>query len=590
MSAPFSTLAEMFLQIVYRELKRKRRDFVRFKRDGVWHDLSAEEFFRRVVRLSAALLRAGLAPGDRVAILSENRPEWAIADYACIGAGLVIVPIYPTLTAEQTRFILEDSGARAIFVSDATQQAKVESVRAQLPNLARVISMSTDLDAIYGTGAGEALGAFVARCRDEIHSDALFSILYTSGTTGTPKGVMLTHRNLVSNVLGSRKLVDEHDVALSFLPLSHIFERMADYTFYYHGATIAYLGSIDEVPAALAEVKPTVMCAVPRFFEKLYARVIEQVNLAPPLRQKMFWWAVGVGKRRLASTLAGKHVPLTVEMQFAIANALVFAKMRERMGGRLRIVVSGSAPLARELAEFFLACGTTLLEGYGLTETSPVLCANVPGAIRLGTVGRAITGIELKIAEDGEILARGDSIMAGYYKRPDETAEAIVDGWFHTGDIGHIDADGYLTITDRKKDLLKTAGGKFVAPQPIENKLKLIPYVKSAVVLGDKRKFVSALLVVDLEKLSAYAKSQGIAFEKPTELLTNPQINAFMQSLVDAATPDLAHFERIKKLLLVDRDFSIADGTLTPTMKARRSAVESYFKAGIDGLYDEAAE
>jgi long-chain acyl-CoA synthetase len=586
----------MFLQATDRGIERALPSMMQSKRDGVWQSLSAAEVRRRVTRLSAELLRLGLTAGDRVAILSENSPEWAIADYACMAAGLVVVPIYPTLTPDQTRYILSDSGSRAVFVSNASQMEKVFSVHDQLKELGSVILMSgpmpprpnvRGMDMMYGAGPLSAPedAEFVARCR-AVRPEALFSILYTSGTTGTPKGVMLSHRNLASNILGSLKLVDENDVALSFLPLSHIFERMADYTFYYHGATVAYLANIDEVPQALAEVRPTVMCAVPRFFEKLYARVVEQVNAAPPLRRKLFWWALGVGKRRLAFVLNGRAVPLGIAAQFALANRLVFAKMRARMGGRLRIVVSGSAPLARELAEFFLACDITLLEGYGLTETSPVLCANVPGAIRLGTVGKAIDGVELKIAEDGEILARGPNIMMGYYNRPEETAVALSDGWFHTGDIGQLDADGYLTITDRKKDLLKTAGGKFIAPQPIENKLKMNPFVKNVVVLGDRRKFVSALVVVDLEKLAAHARGQGIAFGSPHELLENPRIVEFMQGQVDEWTAGLAHFERIKKVLLVDHDFSIADGTLTPTLKARRAVIERQFKEQIDQLYE----
>jgi long-chain acyl-CoA synthetase len=592
----FATLAEMFVLVTDRGIARGQATMMQSKHDGVWQALSAAEVRRRVTRLSAELLRLGLAAGDRVGILSENSPEWAIADYACIAAGLVVVPIYPTLTADQTRYILDDSGSRAIFVSNLEQLEKASSIQDLLKELGTIILMRgpaparpgvLGMEGMYGAGSITAAedAEFIAKCR-AIRAEQMFSILYTSGTTGTPKGVMLSHRNLTSNILGSLKLVDEGDVALSFLPLSHIFERMADYTFYYHGATVAYLANIDEVPQALAEVRPTVMCAVPRFFEKLYARVIEQVSAASPLRRKLFWWAVGVGKQRLDAVLNGRAAPIGVAAQFALANRLVFARMRERMGGRLRIVVSGSAPLARQLAEFFLACGITLLEGYGLTETSPVLCANVPGAIRLGTVGKAISGVELKIAEDGEILARGPNVMMGYYKRPEETAVALADGWFHTGDIGQLDADGYLTITDRKKDLLKTAGGKFVAPQPIENRLKMNPFVKNVVVLGDRRKFVSALVVVDLEKLAAHAREQGIAFGSSHELLENPRIVEFMQGQVDQWTSGLAHFERIKRVLLVDHDFSIADGTLTPTLKARRAAIERQFKEQIDKLYE----
>ena len=570
---PFSTIAEMFLQVTSREAP----DLMQSKRDGVWLPLSAREVRRRVARLSALLLKQGLERGDRVAILSENSPEWAIADYACTMAGLVVVPIYPTLTAEQTHYILEDSGARAAFVSSAEQAKKTGSVR--------VIELST----IAGLCGQEPLTAeeereLVEHC-STIRAGDLFSILYTSGTTGQPKGVMLSHRNLASNIQASRRLVHPGDVALSFLPLSHIFERMADYTYLHEGASIAYVAGIEDVPSALLEVRPTVMCAVPRFFEKLYDRVVQTVKEAGGTREWMFWWAFGVGKRRLQYTLNDRPVPVALAVQYLAADKLVFSVMRHRLGGRLRIIVSGSAPLARELAEFFLACGIILLEGYGLTETSPVLCANVPGAIRIGTVGRAVPNVELKIAGDGEILARGPNIMMGYYRRPEETAEAIEDGWFHTGDVGEIDADGYLTITDRKKDLMKTAGGKFIAPQPIENKLKSNPYISNAVVIGDRRKFVSALIVPNLDRLAAYARAKGLEVTDPAKLMRHPMAVEFIQRQVDEATSYLAHFEKIKKIVLLEHDFSIAGGTLTPTLKARREAITSQYQEQIDEIY-----
>jgi long-chain acyl-CoA synthetase len=570
---PFSTIAEMFLQVTARDVP----GLMQSKRDGAWQPLPAREIRRRVARLSALLLQQGLERGDRVAILSENSPEWAIADYACTVAGLVVVPIYPTLTAEQTQYILEDSGARAAFVSNEQQANKTGGVRA--------IEMA-EIAGLCGTEplTAEEERELVARCAT-IQASDLFTILYTSGTTGQPKGVMLSHRNLASNIQASKQLVQAGDIALSFLPLSHIFERMADYTYLYHGASIAYVASLDEVPAALLEVRPTVMCAVPRFFEKLYDRVVQTVKQAGGVREWMFWWAFGLGKRRLEYTLNGRPVPAALAVQYLAADKLVFSVMRHRMGGRLRIIVSGSAPLARELAEFFLSCGILLLEGYGLTETSPVLCANVPGAIRLGTVGRAISNVELRIAEDGEILARGPNIMMGYYKRPEETAQAIEDGWFHTGDVGMIDADGYLTITDRKKDMMKTAGGKFIAPQPIENRLRSNPYISNAVVIGDRRKFVSALIVPNLERVAAYARARGLEAADPAVLLHHPMVIEFMQRQVDEATSHLAHFEKIKKILLLEHDFSIAGGTLTPTLKARRAVITAQYEEQIDALY-----
>ncbi len=566
----FSTLAELFLNVTAEE----RPDLLRSKRGGVWKTVSAEEVRRRSARLAFRLLDSGLAAGDRVGLLSENSPEWAIADFACIVAGLVVVPIYPTLTAAQTEYILKDSGAKAIFVSSLDQSKKVETCRVirldelppELPDEARL----TDQE----EGRLEAM----ARARK---AEDLFSILYTSGTTGEPKGVMLTHRNLCSNIQSSTLHVGPGDLALSFLPLCHIYERMADYSYLCHGASIAYVAAIDEVPQALVEVRPTVMAAVPRFFEKLYDRVMEQVRKAPAWRQKLFAWAMRQGKRRLAGR--------GTSFEYGLAERLVFRRLRDRLGGRLRFVISGSAPLSPALAEFFLGCGLPICEGYGLTETSPVLTANQPDSIRIGTVGKPIAGVEIKIAPDGEILARGPNIMQGYYKRPEETAQAIRDGWFHTGDIGRLDADGYLTITDRKKDLLKTAGGKYVAPQPIENKLKTNPYIQNVVVLGDKHKFVSALIAANVGKLQDYARDHGIVCASPGELVRHPKILEFMQQQVDESTPDLAHFERIKKILLTENDFTIANGSLTPTMKVKRNIIEKQYAEQIAKLYEEKA-
>jgi long-chain acyl-CoA synthetase len=590
MNQPFRTLAELFLQITAQD-----RPLLHVKRDGQWQALSAHDVRRRVARTGFRLAEMGLRRGDRIALLAENMPEWAIADYAGITAGFVIVPIYPTLTAPQCEYILRDSGARAVFVSSAEHCKKIASVRPALPELRWFIQMlppyeegAVHLEDLYGAGAlsAEESNRFEHAATAPQPED-LFSILYTSGTTGKPKGVMLSHRNLASNIQSSAKLIGEGDVALSFLPLSHVYERMADYTFAWHGAQLAYVPAIEEVPQALLEVRPTVMAAVPRFFEKLYGRVMEQVRGAPKARQKIFWWAVSVGRRKLKYDLNHQSAPTALALQHRLADKLVFRKLRERLGGRLKFVISGSAPLSPEIAEFFFACGLVILEGYGLTETSPVLAANVPDSVRIGTVGKPAPGVEIKIAEDGEILARGPNIMMGYYNLPEDTAAAMRDGWFHTGDIGHLDADGYLTITDRKKDLMKTSGGKFVAPQPIENKLKLNPYILNAVVLGDRRRFVSALIVPNLDKLAEHAQRQGIAFQQPAELTKNPQIVSFMEKQVQDWTPELAHFEQIKRVVLLDKDFSIAEGTMTPSMKVRRAMIVSEYAPLIEELYRE---
>ncbi len=546
-----------------------------------------------MARLALALERLGARPGDRVALLSENSPEWAIADFACICRGTISVPIYPTLLPAHCEYILKDSGACAIFVSTPEQLSKIESIRSAVPDLKTVILFRGQppegvlaLADLMGT---EPLAQEEDRRLEEmaraIGPEDLFSILYTSGTTGIPKGVMLTHHNICSNVQSAPATVGPEDLALSFLPLSHVYERMVDYAYLYRGAGIAYVERIDEVPRALLEVRPTLMAAVPRFFEKLYSRIMEGVRAAPPARQKLFWWAVGVGKRALPYRLGRRRMPPWLALEHAVAERLVFRRLRERVGGRLRVVTSGSAPLAPELAEFFLACGLTVCEGYGLTETSPVLTANLPESIKIGTVGRPIPGVEVKIAEDGEILVRGPNIMKGYYNLPEETSRALEGGWLHTGDIGRLDEDGYLIITDRKKDLQKTAGGKFVAPQPIENKLRTNPYILNAVVLADRRKFVSAIVVGNLEKLAEVAREQGLAFSSPAELARNPKILEFMEKQVEETTAGLAPYERVKKILLLEKDFSIEDGLLTPTMKVRRSKIEEQFRERIDALY-----
>lgn len=593
MSLVFNNLAEMFLQITARDVP----NLLRSKRGDTWEPISAGEFRRRVARVAFQLERLGLQRGDCAAIIADNCPEWTITDYACIFQGVIVVPIYPTLTAAQSAFILNDCQAKAVFLGSPSQREKLETVRAELPHLKSWVLLEgppSDGVVAFSTLTGsEPLTADDERRLTELASrvapEDVFSILYTSGTTGTPKGVMLTHRNMCSNIQASERLVEPGDVVLSFLPLSHVYERMADYTVLWHGAVIAYVANMEHVAQAMLEVRPMLMAAVPRFFEKLYARVIEGIHQLNPRRQALFWWAVNAGKQRLALELAGRPIPLGLRMKLAVADRLVFTKMKARLGGRLKAIGSGSAPLSPALIQFFMACGLKILEGYGLTETSPVLTANSPKSIKPGTVGRPLPGIEIKIAEDGEILARGPNIMKGYYKRPEETAEVLRDGWFHTGDIGHLDADGYLVITDRKKDLLKTAGGKFVAPQPIENKLKTNPYIQNVVVIGDRRRFVSALIVVNVAKLSEYARSAGIAFDTPAELVRHPQVVAFMQQQVDEYTTDLAQFERVKKIALLDQDFSIAAGTITPTLKVRRNKIADQYATLIDDLYKDRA-
>ena len=545
-------------------------------------------------------LRAlGVGKGDTVALLSENRPEWAIADLATLCAGAADATIYATLTAPQVQYILADSESKVVFVSSAAQARKVAEVRDRLPLLQHVVRFdpapvpgTTSLDELRAKGK-EALAAdreAVRRRAAEVAGGDLATLIYTSGTTGDPKGVMLTHANLVHNVLAAEKLfpmVNEEWTALSFLPLCHSFERTAGHNFMLHrGVTIAYAESVERVPENMGEVRPHVMCSVPRLYEKMYARVNEKVAADPPLRQKIFRWAIGVGRETFAHAVARTEPGPLLKLKFGLADKLVFSKIKARTGGRLQLFISGGAPLAREIAEFFGAAGMLVCEGYGLSETSPVITCNFPGRVKPGTVGLPLEHVEVRIAADGEILTRGPHVMKGYFRKPEATAEAIEkDGWFHTGDIGFVDADGCLVITDRKKDIIVTSGGKNIAPQPIENRLKTSKFIAEVVMIGNKRNFAAALVVPGFEALEAWAKERGIAAAGREELVRLPEVVRHYEGLVEQMTADLAQFERIKKIALVAREFTQESGELTPTLKVKRRVVEERYKAMIDAMY-----
>jgi long-chain acyl-CoA synthetase len=582
MSGP-RTLAELFL----RSIEYQKLNHLLVPQGEKWVTVSSQEFYRRVGRAHLLLKKLGLRKGDRCGLLSENRWEWAVADFAMMTAGIVSVPLYSTLTGEQIHYMLENSEARAVFVSTAEQQQKVESVRDRLPALEHLLCFGeTWLDAAPLRPAERE--EFEAAIR-QVQPDDLASIIYTSGTTGIPKGVLLTHANIVSNVVDTEPDMSSEDVALSFLPLSHIYERMADYCYYLHGVTVAHVGAIDQVVPAMAKIRPTQVAAVPRFFEKMYARLMEAISQAPPLRRKIFFWAVRVGYQTTPYRLGGKPLPFWLGLKFKLADKLAFSKVRARLGGRIKQFISGSAPLKRELAEFFYAAGIPVLEGYGLTETSPVVSANKLERIRFGTVGRPIRNVEVKIAADGEILVRGPNVMRGYYKMERESREALADGWFHTGDIGSLDADGYLTILDRKKDLLKTSGGKYIAPQPIENRLKSSPLIADVMVIAEGRRFPSALIIPNFAELERLAREHGIAYGLPGELAREPRIVGQLEKEVEELCAPLAQFERIKKILVLDREFSIAEGEITPTLKIRRREVERRYRDAIEKMYEEAS-
>ncbi len=576
-------------------------DLMLFKKDGAFRPISTGEFGESVRNFALGLRALGFEAGQKLCLLSENRPEWSMTDFATLTAGGLTVPIYTTLVPDQVRYIVDDSDAAIVVVSNADHWKKIEILRSGLTKVrhyitfaaaapAGVLTLNEVLEKGKALAAAEPglYGELVARVKPEDEA----TLIYTSGTTGVPKGVILTHDNLVSNIRTAASLVEftDKDTALSFLPLSHVLERMVMFTYIYKGCTVAFAESVEAVAQNLLEVRPHIMVSVPRVFEKIYTKVMDQVLTSPALRRKIFFWALKVGQAYGALKIVGKPVPAGLSLRHAIAAKLVFSKITAKTGGRVRFFVSGGAPLSKDIAEFFYAIGLVILEGYGLTETSPLLSINTFEAIRMGTVGKPATGIDIRIAPDGEILARGPNIMKGYYKKEAETREVLEGGWFHTGDIGQFDADGFLVITDRKKDLLVTSGGKNIAPQPIENLIKASPYISNAVVIGDRRRFVAALVVPEFEKLEAYAKAQGIAFATVEELCRDRRIVDFLKSEVDRATPLLASYERIKKIAVLPRDFDIERGEITPSLKVRRANVTAEYQSAIDALYREDAE
>jgi len=595
------TLNQLFFSAIERYNKP---DALQVKVGGVYQPISNQRLAERARRTAIGLQTLGMRKGDRVAILSENRPEWAIADYGCLTGGLTDVAIYPNLPPDQVAYILRDSGSSAIFVSTDAQAEKIRQIRGECPSLRCVINFSSarspgvdlTLAELEAKGAeretAESIAAY-RRSADAVHPDDLATLIYTSGTTGEPKGVMLTHDNIYSNVMASAIEIPfaGDDACLSFLPLSHIFERMAGHYLMMHtGTTIAYAESIDTVPIDMQSVKPTLILSVPRLYEKMYARVLENALAGGALKKRIFFWARSVADRWATEKLAGREPGGALGFQYRLAQKLVFSKLKDRTGRRLRYFVSGGAPLAPEINKFFYAAGLVILEGYGLTETSPVISVNTPSAFKIGTVGKPVPGVEVMIASDGEICTRGPHVMKGYYNKPRETAEAIDgEGWFHTGDIGEIE-DGFLRITDRKKDLIATSGGKKIAPQPIENKVKTNKYVSQAVMIGDKRKFPALLVVPNWEQLEKWARYKNLIWTDRAQLLQMPTVRAKMEKEVAEELQGLARFEMPKKIGLLEHDFSIERGELTPTLKVKRRVIDQAYKNVIDGLYADEKE
>jgi long-chain acyl-CoA synthetase len=594
------TLIRLFLDAV--ETRDKAAQFMR-KNTAGWESISARQALADVEHLALGLATLGVHHGDHIALLSENRYEWAVSDLAVLGLGAVTVPIYPTLTTQQVRHILDNAEVRVVIVSTPAQLDKVVQIAATLPRIEAVIAMepapptggmTLSFADVQARGAAQRQGdpgAF-RRAADAVRPDDLATIIYTSGTTGEPKGAMLTHANICANVAASLQAVDlySHHTCISFLPLCHILERMAgQFCMLQAGVTIAYAQSLDTVAADAQEVHPTMLIGVPRFFEKVHARIMDATSTQSILKRIVFSWGVRAGIRAARLRFAGSRPSAFLALQVRLADRLVGAKVRQRVGGRLRLCVSGGAPLAPRIMEFFYAIGIPVIEGYGLTETSPVICINPEARPRPGSVGPPLPGVEISIGDEGEILTRGPHVMRGYYHNEEATRQALRDGWFHTGDVGRIDADGYLVITDRLKDLLVTAGGKKVAPQPLEVRLKRSKWISEAVMLGDHRPYCICLIVPNFALLESRAKERGWVHHSRQELLRHPEVVGRIQHQVDKLNADLAGFETIKKFALLDRELSQDAGELTPTLKVRRRIVTQKFASLIESLYTTSA-
>jgi long-chain acyl-CoA synthetase len=596
-----TTLIEAFERIAR---NHKRSDTLNYKRDGRWISISADEMISRTRHIAAGLYSLGVRPGDRVALLSESRPEWTLTDAGCLFAGAIDVPIYPTLTPPQVRYILKDSGARVLVLSTHRKFLEVKEILRECPAVEQVVFFDgPDVDNTQGITLaelerrGQILEAEKSHLIDDLaHSitpDQLATIIYTSGTTGEPKGVMLTHANLISNLIdGAGNLsFDENDIALSVLPLSHIFERQAMYMYLYQGMAVYYAESLETIGPNLREVCPTILVGVPRIFEKIYDRIKERVAAKGRLNVAVLSWAVSVAKAYARFEVNKRKVPAVLALKHKLATKLVFSKWRQAFGGRIRLLVSGGAALPEELGYIYLGAGIPIIQGYGLTETSPVITTGRLEDNRIGTVGKPIPRVEIRIAADGEIETRGPNVMLGYYNKPEETRAVFTeDGWFKTGDIGTIDADGFLRITDRKKELFKTSGGKYISPQPIEQMIKGSRFVNQVVLIGNGRKFPAALIVPNWQQIESYAQLKGINVTSHAELCRHERIIDLFERQIAALTLELAQYERVKKVTLLENEFTIEGGELTPTLKVKRRVIDEKYRSVIDQIYDEAKD
>lgn len=578
-----------------------KADTLNYKSGGAWHPISADEMLRRARWIALGLYSLGIRKGDRVALLSESRVEWVLADQGCIFAGAVSVPVYPTLTPPQVEYILKDCGARALLVSTRAKFAEVEAVVRECAAIENIVLFDSDgLTAanVLSLAELEARGRALEIERPELSAELahaaapedLATIIYTSGTTGEPKGVMLTHANMVSNLIDSSKHLafGERDSALSVLPLSHVFERQAMNMYLHHGMSVYFGEALEKIGDNLREVHPTAFVGVPRIYEKILARVQERSLAKGKLNGALCNWAIEIGKQWAQLKARSQPIPPWLALRHKLADAPVYAKWRKAMGGRIRIFVSGGASLSNDVALAFAGAGLSIVQGYGLTETSPVITAGRLEDNRIGTVGKPIGNVEVRIAADGEIETRGPQVMRGYWNKPEATRAVFTDdGWFKTGDIGNLDSDGYLTITDRKKELLKTSGGKYIAPQPIEQLIKSSRFVNQVVIIGNNRKFASALIVPDWDQLEAYAKLKGLKLSTREEFCRHPRIIDLFERQIAARTQNLAQFEKIKRIALLDQELTVEGGELTPTLKVKRRVVDEEYRNVIDRIYAE---
>ena len=596
-----TTLVDVFKSVAR---AHKRPDTLNYKRNGQWISISSDELLARAARIAAGLHSIGLQHGDRLALLSESRVEWTLTDAGCIFAGVIDVPIYPTLTPPQVRYILNDSGASVLVLENSRKLHELETILSECPEIKHILIFESERDtkaSVLTLEEVEEKGkelqlerpGIVEELSSQTTADDLATIIYTSGTTGEPKGVMLTHSNLVTNLIDSSGHLDfgEQDSALSVLPLSHVYEREAMYMYLYQGFAVYFAESLQTVGADLREVGPTVFVGVPRIFEKIYDRIQERAAESGKLATFLLNWSVRVARQYAEYRLAHKQIPTSLNLKHSIARWLVFSKWQRAFGGRIRLLLSGGAALPEDLAYIYIGAGIPIIQGYGLTETSPVMTTSEIDNIRVGTVGKAIPNVEIRIAPDGEIETRGPNVMAGYYNRPEETRAVFTpDGWFKTGDIGSIDSDGYLRITDRKKELFKTSGGKYISPQPIEQAIKGSRFVSQVVLIGDGRKFPAALIVPDWELIDSYTKLKGIQAQSRAELCSSPRIIDLFERQIARLTPDLARYEKIKAIALVENEFTIEGGELTPTLKVKRRVINEKYRDVIDEMYRRAEE